>query len=253
MRGTLKEISTNEAMPRCSAGIPACCVADILVGRTLRLTFGVTQSAVQAGKHCGTAGRNACATRLGSSLHKGPSCFSFSVGGFTLVELLLVMTIMVAGIAIAAPTLAGFFRGRTLDSEARRLLALTHSGQSRAISEGIPTRLWLDTAQHTYGLQQDPGWSDTDPKAQEFSFDQELQIDVVHQDKPQSVSSRSRMPPSLQAKANPRNLPEIRFLPDGSVDETSPLAFHLQDRSGTSLWLAQATNHLSYEIRDSYN
>jgi type II secretion system protein H len=170
------------------------------------------------------------------------SRFSGASRAFTLIELLLVMTIMVAAIAISGPTLAGFFRGRTLDSEARRMLALVHSGQSRAISEGIPTRLWLDTAQHSYGLEQDPGWSD-----------QDLQIDVVHQDKPRSASSRARVPARVQTKANLRNLPEIRFLPDGSIDDTSPLAFHLQDRSGTSLWLAQATNHLSYEIRDSFN
>jgi len=172
--------------------------------------------------------------------------------GFTLIELLLVMTIMVAAIGIAAPTLANFFRGRTLDSEARRLLALSHSGQNRAVSEGIPTRLWLDTAQHSYGLEQDPGWSDRDDKAVEFAFDKDVQIDVIHSN-PSSTSSRTRLPSKVEAKANIRNLPEIRFLPDGSIDETSPLAFHLQDRSGTSLWLAQATNHLSYEIRNSYN
>ena len=174
------------------------------------------------------------------------------VDGFTLIELLLVMTIMVAAIAVAAPTLASFFRGRTLDSEARRLLALTHSGQNRAVNEGIPTRLWLDVPQHTYGLQQDPGWSDSDPRALEFAFDKDLEIEVIHANNARSASGSAKLPPSLQARANPRNLPEIRFLPDGSVDENSPLAFHLQDRNGTSLWLAQATNHLSYEIRDSF-
>src|SRR5690242_5350282 len=76
---------------------------------------------------------------------------------FTLVELVLVMAVVVIAIAITAPKLANFFRGRTLDSEARRLLALTHAGQSRAVSEGIPMRLWLDTEQGTYGLQEEAG------------------------------------------------------------------------------------------------
>jgi len=163
------------------------------------------------------------------------------------------MAIMVAAIAIAAPTLANFFRGRTLDSEARRLLALTHSGQSRAISEGIPTRLWLDVSQHTYGLEQDPGWSDRDPKAVEFPFDQDIDVQVINSDRPASRSSQSQPPSTAARKANPRNLPEIRFLPDGSIDERSPLALHLEDRNGTSRWLAQTTNHLNYEIRDTFN
>src|SRR5215471_2243590 len=71
---------------------------------------------------------------------------------FTLIELILVMAIVVVAISITAPKLANFFRGRTLDSEARRLLALTHSGQSRAVSEGIPTRLQFDISNHSYRL-----------------------------------------------------------------------------------------------------
>ena len=51
---------------------------------------------------------------------------------FTLIELVLVMTLLVVVVAIAAPSLAGFFRGRALDAEARRLLSLTRQGQSRA-------------------------------------------------------------------------------------------------------------------------
>src|SRR6185295_5365670 len=69
---------------------------------------------------------------------------------FTLVELLLVMTVMVMVFALAMPTVANFFRGRTLDSEARRLLALTRSGQSRAVYEGVPMRLWVDAQQGSY-------------------------------------------------------------------------------------------------------
>ena len=44
-------------------------------------------------------------------------------------------------------------------------------------------------------------------------------------------------------------LPTIRFLPDGSIGESSPRKLHLVGRDGTSLWLAQARDGLSYEIR----
>src|SRR5215831_89969 len=58
---------------------------------------------------------------------------------FTLIELILVMAILTVAVAITAPALSNFFHGRSLDSEARRLLSLTRQGQSRAVSEGLPT------------------------------------------------------------------------------------------------------------------
>ena len=174
------------------------------------------------------------------------------VRAFTLIELLLVMTLLVIVISISGPTLANFFRGRTLDSEARRLLGLTHAGQSRAVSEGVPIRLWLDIPRHTYGLQQDRGWGEQDPKAIDFALDPDLQVQIITDDRPRASSSRTRLPSGTPSKADQRNLPEFRFSPDGTIDENSPQALRLSDRSGTSLWLAQATNRLNYEIRQTY-
>ena len=45
-------------------------------------------------------------------------------GGFTLVELILVMSLLLIVLAVAAPSLAPFFKGRGLDSEARRFVTL---------------------------------------------------------------------------------------------------------------------------------
>src|ERR1043166_3717524 len=82
------------------------------------------------------------ATDLRQVLECGQSSAAFSPlhhatqRAFTLIELIVVMTLLVAVISIALPSLGGFFRGRTLDSEARRMLALTRQGQSRAVAEG---------------------------------------------------------------------------------------------------------------------
>jgi hypothetical protein len=46
-------------------------------------------------------------------------------------------------------------------------------------------------------------------------------------------------------------LPTIRFLPDGSVGVASPQLFHLTSGDGGSLWLAQARDGVSYEIRST--
>ncbi len=155
---------------------------------------------------------------------------------FTLIELILVMTLLVVMSAFMAPALANFFHGRTLDSEARQLLALTHAGQSRAVSEGMPMLLWVDAKQNSYGLQEETPPQGGDPKSEAFTLDSGLQI---------SVKSAPNTTATL------RNLPAIRFLPDGSVDENSPQSLCLSAASGGALWLVESRNRMSYEIRNT--
>ena len=175
-------------------------------------------------------------------------------GGFTLIELILVMTILTIAVSITAPALANFFRGRTLDSEARRLLALTRQGQSRAVAEGIPMELWIDAKQGTFGLEAQPGYDDTDPKAVEFSIDTDLQLEAVT---PSSAgqasvfgnSSVTESASTKPVKSNHPDLPKIRFLPDGTLDESSPKIIRVTGRDGTSLSVVQGRNRTTYEIR----
>ncbi len=91
---------------------------------------------------------------------------------FTLVELLVVLVLIAVICALAAPSLSHFFRGRTQESEVKRFLALTHYGQSRAVSEGVPMLLWIDPKAGTYGLQQETGYTDGDTKAVEYESGQ---------------------------------------------------------------------------------
>ena len=84
-----------------------------------------------------------------------PPSFAFEFAArcsrFTLIELILVLALLVIITSLAAPAMANFIRGRALDSEARRLSALMHAGQSRAVSEGVPMMLWVDEKQGAYG------------------------------------------------------------------------------------------------------
>lgn len=72
--------------------------------------------------------------------------------GFTLLELILVMVILSTVLAMAAPSLRGFFGSRKAHDEASRLLALIQYARSQAISEGISYRLNFNTDKRIYWL-----------------------------------------------------------------------------------------------------
>lgn len=177
--------------------------------------------------------------------------------GFTLIELILVMTILAIAVSFTAPALANFFRGRSLDYEARRLLALTRQGQSRAVSEGLPMELWFDTAGGAYGLEAEPSYEAVDPKAINFTLDSQMQIEFADQNSGAHFGTlaltSSTTPAGATVLSNHPNLPKIRFLPDGSISESSPQTLHLIGRDGMSLWLMLSRNRLNYEIRARNN
>ncbi len=158
---------------------------------------------------------------------------------FTLIELILVLALLVIITSLAAPPMANFIRGRAMDSEARRLMALMHAGQSRAVSEGMPMVLWVDEKQGAYGLQAETTGKTGDPKAESLPVDSTLQIAVPTT--------------GLSAPTIFNNLPAIRFLADGTVDESSPQKLQLTDSAGVSRWLVETRNRTGYEISDSQN
>ena len=156
---------------------------------------------------------------------------------FTLIELILVLALLVIITAIALPRMSGFIRGRALDSEARRLAALMHAGQSRAVSEGAPMMLWVDEKAGSYGLEAETSGQDGDAKAEDLAVDATLQISVLNT--------------GTGVATTFKNLPAIKFLPDGTVDENSPQTLKLTDTAGFSRWLAETKLRTGYEINDT--
>jgi type II secretion system protein H len=157
--------------------------------------------------------------------------------GFTLIELILILALLVIITSLAAPRMSGFIRGRALDSESRRLFALMHAAQSRAVSEGLPMVVWLDQKQDAYGLSEETPSKNGDPKAENLTVDSTLQISVLNV----GMSSPTMF----------NNLPAIRFLADGSVDESSPQTVQLTDSAGFMRWLLLNKTRTGYEISDS--
>jgi type II secretion system protein H len=157
--------------------------------------------------------------------------------GFTLIELILVMALLVIITSLATPAISNFIRGRALDSESRRLFALMHAAQSRAVSEGMPMVLWVNAKNGTYGFQEETPGKNGDPKAETLNLDSTLQIAVLNV--------------GLGMPTTFNNLPAIRFLPDGSVDENSPQTVQLTDSDGNSRWLIEDRDRMGYEISDT--
>ena len=160
---------------------------------------------------------------------------------FTLIELVLVMALLVVAVCMVAPRMSDFIRGRALDSEAQRLMALMHAGQARAVSEGMPIVLWLDEKQNTIGLEQETPPKGGDPKAENLTISENVQIAPGGSQGSTTASTTTF-----------KHLPAIRFLPDGTVDEGSPQTVQLTQGKEV-LVLGELQNRTGYEIKDSQN
>ena len=171
----------------------------------------------------------------GASCH--PSPVTRHPKGFTLIELILVLALLVVITSIAAPAMSRFIRGRALDSEARRLIALMHAAQSRAVSEGAPMMLWVDEKADGYGFEAETSGQNGDTKAEALTVDSTLQIAVLKA--------------GAGVQTTFKSLPAIRFLADGTVDESSPQTLKLTDSDGFARWLAETRLRTGYEINDT--
>jgi len=175
------------------------------------------------------------------------------------------MALLAVVLAIVAPSLSNFFRGRKLESEARRFVALARYGQSQAVSDGVPMTLWMDRIEGTYGVRQqdgfDPdrytettqpmestlaraqqGYEKADAKQPTFRLAQNLRFELA----------------GLDSRTNGRVV-MIRFLPDGSIDEAALRVLKLlqedpeKRREPHTVWIAQSWDNTRYEIVDQTN
>lgn len=174
---------------------------------------------------------------------------------FTLIELILVMSLLLIVTSVTGPQLVSFFRGRTLDAEARRFLSLTRYGQSRAVAEGMPMVLWVDAKQGAYGLEAQPDGRFVDDKAVAYLISERLEIEAEGQPLPETERARTEQDMS---RRNFANVPCIVFTPEGFVSQTSPEAVQLREaetdtRQGEVIRIALGRTGLNYEIQTVNN
>jgi type II secretion system protein H len=189
--------------------------------------------------------------------HASGGLWKASRRGFTLIELILVMAMLLVVLSLAAPSLGRFFRGRDLELEVRRFLALTRYGQSRAVAEGVPMILWLDEKQRRYGLEEEFSYLDEDDKAVEFEVDADVKMEVAPLVR--LANSELDLPRSLPAprvgshrRTEMRSVVMVRFAPTGFLTDSSPqwVAFRSkrEEDAQRALWVAQSRSRLCYEI-----
>jgi hypothetical protein len=111
-----------------------------------------------------------------------------------------------------------------------------HAAQSRAVSEGMPMMLWINAAAGQYGVTAETSGKNGDAGAEVLALDGTLKIAVVNN--------------GSGAATTFQNLPAIRFLPDGTVDEGSPQTVQLADQDGFGRWLVELPGRTGYEISD---
>jgi prepilin-type N-terminal cleavage/methylation domain-containing protein len=154
--------------------------------------------------------------------------------GFTLIELVLVMAILIVVLSMSGASLSLFFKGRSLEAEGKRFLALTRYAQNRAVSEGLPTTVWINEKEKKYGIETAPGFVEVDEDAEEFTLGRDLEIEVGS-----SVSGVPR---------RSGNEVVLNFNPDGFFNETNPEQIVIREQKGEQVLIVPSRNRLYYEI-----
>jgi len=153
--------------------------------------------------------------------------------GFTLLELIVVMAMLAAVMAISTPALSRFVKGRTLEEEARRFLALTRYARSEAISRSVLMELWIDPEHGLYGLSPQSRYDLENRKPIEFSLADGLSFEV----------DRKVLDERGEAK--------ILFWPDGSIDVESLVELRIRRDEWEMIEIAQAAFGMGYFVRDT--
>lgn len=150
--------------------------------------------------------------------------------GFTLIELVLVMAVLAAVLAYAAPQLSRFMWGRNLQEEGRRMYALSRYGRSVAVSQSTPMQLWVNPDERTYGLSPSPGFTLEDEKELEFQLPEGMQFELD------------------TAMLDEDGRGYVSFWPDGTIDDESLTSVIIRGRDNEAYALLQKDLIAGYEL-----
>ena len=158
-----------------------------------------------------------------------------SRSAFTLIELVIVMAILVVLLAIVAPSISATMRGRVLDEQGARLLALTEYSRDEATSQGVPVVVWVDPDTKRFGADVKTGYADPALHAKEYTLPADFSFDPVAG--------------AQASKTGGHGFDVAEFEPDGTMDTASVAAVRIVNRQRTNgISIAQTRDGYGYEI-----
>ena len=167
--------------------------------------------------------------------------------GFTLVELILVMALLVVFMAIIVPNVTHSLRQRNLEQEAARLLALTEYGRDEAASQGVPMDVWIDPDNKLFGVEPKAGYIGSTVRAKSFQLNAEMHFDPVSGGvtvRP-GTGAGTKTP---QGQAAHGGITAAEFAPDGTLDPTSVVSVRIADHAGDGVSVTQTADGYGYQI-----
>lgn len=154
-------------------------------------------------------------------------------GGFTLVELILVMALLATLLAFSAPTLSRSFHNRHLRDEGTRFVALTEYARDEAVSQGVPMVVWIDPQAGRFGVQPKTGYDGNDARRREYPLNADVRVEVA------SKSGTGGGNQVIEA---------VELSPEGTPTVASTESVRLVDRFNAVLTIARTADGWGYEI-----
>jgi type II secretion system protein H len=144
---------------------------------------------------------------------------------FTLIELILVLTIISISLAVATPSLRGWGEQGRLRDAAQNFAAATTFARSRAVADAATYRVQIDPAAATYAVQ---AVASQQVAAVNGEFGQTTKL-------PDGFAIVVHAIPTQATQAPPANA--IEFYPDG---RTTPATVRITSKAGNVLEVASA-------------
>lgn len=152
--------------------------------------------------------------------------------GFTLIELICVMAILATIMAVSAPSFSNFFRGRNLEEETRRFLALTRYARELSVSAAANVELWIDVENGRYGVDVIDAYGSHEKEEREFQIPDTLQFDIDIE------------------FSDDDGLTKLVFFPDGLPDENNPGEIRIVRNDDDFLIVSGSVSATGYVIEE---
>lgn len=172
---------------------------------------------------------------------------------FTLLELMVVVTLIGIVSAVIIPEMRGTYQDALLKSTSRQLRGSIQLAGSRAVSLQKQHRLLIHSGKKQYRIEQkggaSPGFSGLkDVANSEGSFDSRISVEVSREERSIGEEKEAIASALDQPNGQENQIESIIFYPDGTADERT---ITVRDRDGFSLVMLINPTTARVELKES--